>query len=146
MTTTATDTTTTPSGAMPMLDQLLADWGSLTVEHSGRTILLPAHPNADTVVFTIVLPLHLIAPEAVAPARLWAASLPLCRVGSVTLHERIAELGGELTARIAAGAALLAGSCPHASLSRSVDAIRGALHGPGRAPAQIGRASCRERV
>lgn len=130
-------TTTAIATTVPLLDQLLADWDSLTVEHSGRTILLPAHPNADTVVFTIVLPLHLTTPQAVAPARLWAASLPLCRVGAVTLHERIAELGGELTARVSAGAVLLAGSCPHPSLSRSLDAIRGAVHGPGPAPGRL---------
>jgi hypothetical protein len=36
----------------------------------------------------------------------------LSRVGSVTLQERIEELGGELTLRIAADAVLLTGSCP----------------------------------
>ena len=86
------------SSKSPALEPPPEDTGSAAIE--GAT---------SATRFTTVLPLHLTTPEAVAPARLWAASLPLCRVGSVTLHERIAELGGELTARIAAGAVLLAG-------------------------------------
>jgi hypothetical protein len=130
-------------GTVPPLDQLLADWGSVSIEASGRTVLLPAHNNADSVVFTVVLPLHQTTPEAVAPALLWAASLPLCRVGSITLQERIEELGGESTLRVVAGAVLLAGSCPHRSLTMSLDAIRCAMDGPGVAPQRL-RAKARE--
>jgi hypothetical protein len=96
------------------------------------------HRNADAV----VLPLHQTTPEAVAPARLWAASLPLSRVGSVTLQERIEELGGELTLRIAADAVLLTGSCPQSSLTASLDAIRGGVHGPGVAPEPLRGKAC----
>ena len=138
-----TDTAATTGGARPLLDQLIADWNSLTIELDGRTVLLPAQPRADDVVFNVVLPLHETTPETVAPARLWAASLLRCRHGSTTLQERIEELGGELTMRITAGSVVLTGSCIHSSLTAALDAVRRATHGPGPGPERL-RATARE--
>ncbi len=122
----------------PLLDELLADWHEPRIGWDGRTVtLLPDRDPPDHSVFTVVLPLTVDSPDSLAPARLWAAALPLARCGSGTLREQLEDAGGELTVRAAAGAAVLTGGCPRRDLPATLDAVRHAVHDPDPAPDRL---------